>query len=134
MLVLPLLPAIVRVSAIHNQLGDAVGVSVEPCRRDTFPAIALATAYLHDIQGVRLEKAIVVCPVDPNVDDDYFAALKGLGDLAAAGIANLPLMGVEPTYPSEKYGYIIPVSKDNVSKVITFREKPTEVVDRDYIS
>lgn len=40
-----------QVSAIHNQLGDSVGVSVEPCRRDTFPAIALATAYLHDVQG-----------------------------------------------------------------------------------
>ena len=33
-----------QVSAIHNQLGEEVGISVEPCRRDTFPAIALATA------------------------------------------------------------------------------------------
>ena len=39
-----------QVSAIHNQLGPDVGVCVEPCRRDTFPAIALATAYLTDIQ------------------------------------------------------------------------------------
>ena len=54
-----------QVSAIHNQLGDAVGVSVEPCRRDTFPAIALATAYLHDVMGVGEEEAVVVCPVDP---------------------------------------------------------------------
>ena len=38
-----------QVSAIHNQLGMGVGISVEPCRRDTFPAIALAAAYLHDI-------------------------------------------------------------------------------------
>ena len=43
-----------QVSAINNQLGDGtVGISVEPCRRDTFPAIALATAYLHDVMGVR---------------------------------------------------------------------------------
>lgn len=41
-----------QVSAIHNQLGNEVGISVEPCRRDTFPAIALATAYLHDVRGV----------------------------------------------------------------------------------
>ena len=33
-----------QVSAIHNQLGEDVGISVEPCRRDTFPAIALAAA------------------------------------------------------------------------------------------
>ena len=26
-----------QVSAIHNQLGDSVGVCVEPCRRDAFP-------------------------------------------------------------------------------------------------
>lgn len=38
-----------QVSAIHNQLGEDVGISVEPCRRDTFPAIALATAYLVDV-------------------------------------------------------------------------------------
>ena len=31
-----------QVSAINNQLGENVGISVEPCRRDTFPAIALA--------------------------------------------------------------------------------------------
>ena len=41
-----------QVSAIHNQLGDQVRICVEPCRRDTFPAIALATAYLHDVCGV----------------------------------------------------------------------------------
>lgn len=39
-----------QVSAIHNQLGENVGISVEPCRRDTFPAIALAAAYLKDVQ------------------------------------------------------------------------------------
>ena len=47
-----------QVSAIHNQLGSDVGISLEPCRRDTFPAIALATAYLHDVQGVSEEEAV----------------------------------------------------------------------------
>lgn len=124
-----------QVSSIHNQLGDgAVGISVEPCRRDTFPAIALATAYLHDVMGVGLDEAVVVCPVDPYVEDDYFAALKDLSDLAEKGVANLTLMGIEPTYPSEKYGYIIPEGKEKVSKVKTFKEKPTVDVAKDYIS
>ena len=61
-----------QVSSIKNQLGTDVGISVEPCRRDTFPAIALATAYLHEVQGVSEEEAVVVCPVDPYVNDDYF--------------------------------------------------------------
>ena len=96
-----------QVSAINNQLGEGVGISIEPCRRDTFPAIALATAYLADVMHVPSDEAVVVCPVDPYVEEDYFVALKTLCDRAASGSANLVLMGMEPTYPSEKYGYIM---------------------------
>lgn len=122
-----------QVSAIHNQLGMDVGVSVEPCRRDTFPAIALATAYLHDMQGISKDEAVVVCPVDPYVNDNYFEAIKKLWELAQAGTANLTLMGIDPTYPSEKYGYIMPVSKDEVSKVSEFKEKPDVETAQKYI-
>lgn len=122
-----------QVSAIHNQLGEGVGISVEPCRRDTFPAIALATAYLHDVKGIPEEEAVVVCPVDPYVDEGYFAALHQLWELAQQGTANLVLMGIHPTYPSEKYGYIIPKTKDAVSKVSTFKEKPDAAMARQYI-
>ena len=123
-----------QVSAIHNQLGDEVGISVEPCRRDTFPAIALATAYLNDVLGVPEDEVVVVCPVDPYVEDDYFAALKALGEQASKGEANLVLMGIEPTYPSEKYGYIIPENKDDVSPVSTFKEKPDAKTAESYIA
>ena len=122
-----------QVSALHNQLGTDVGISVEPCRRDTFPAIALASAYLHDVQGVDENEAVVVCPVDPYVNEDYFQALKHLWSLADEGTANLVLMGIDPTYPSEKYGYIIPSSKDEVAKVETFKEKPDLKTAQKYI-
>ena len=123
-----------QVSSIRNQLGEAVGISVEPCRRDTFPAIVLATAYLVDVQGGDPEQPVVVCPVDPYVQDDYFAALKALGEQAALGQANLVLMGIEPTYPSEKYGYIIPKSDAPVSEVETFKEKPDAETAKGYIA
>lgn len=123
-----------QVSSIHNQLGEGVGICVEPCRRDTFPAIALATAYLHDVMGISEEESVVVCPVDPYVNQDYFEALKELGEIAARGEANLVLMGIEPTYPSEKYGYIIPTDKEDISRVDTFKEKPDEETARKYIS
>ena len=123
-----------QVSAIRNQLGDNVGISVEPCRRDTFPAIALATAYLTDVMGISPEESVVVCPVDPYVNEDYFEALKGLSDQADKGEANLVLMGIEPTYPSEKYGYIIPESADQTARVKTFKEKPTADVAAEYIA
>lgn len=123
-----------QVSAIRNQLGDRVGISVEPCRRDTFPAIALASAYLRDVQGVSEEEPVVVCPVDPYVEDDYFAALKDLGAQAARGEANLVLMGIAPTYPSAKYGYIIPSDQGMLSDVQAFREKPDEDTAKRYIA
>lgn len=122
-----------QVSSIHNQLGDEVGISVEPCRKDTFPAIALATAYLIDVMNVNPEEPVVVCPVDPYVGDDYFEALKALSSQAGKGEANLVLMGIEPTYPSEKYGYIIPESSDHIAAVKTFKEKPTAEVAKKYI-
>ncbi|WP_026659350.1 sugar phosphate nucleotidyltransferase [Butyrivibrio sp. AC2005] len=77
-----------QVSAIHNQLGEEVGVSVEPCRRDTFAAIALATAYLHDIQEVPENEAVVVCPVDPYVDLSYFECVNKLCAEAEKGDKN----------------------------------------------
>ena len=123
-----------QVSAIHNQLGNEVGVSIEPCRRDTFPAIALSTAYLVDVKGISPDESVVVCPVDPYVEDDYFEALKALSDQADKGEANLVLMGIEPTYPSEKYGYVVPATKDSVSLVSAFKEKPTVDAAKEYIS
>lgn len=123
-----------QVSAIHNQLGPEVGISVEPCRRDTFPAIALATAYLTDVMGVNPEESVVVCPVDPYVESDYFEAIKKLSEQADKGEANLVLMGIEPTYPSEKYGYIIPKTSEDTSFVSTFKEKPTVDVAKEYIA
>lgn len=123
-----------QVSAIRNQLGDKVGISIEPCRRDTFPAIALATAYLHDVLGVSKEQAVVVCPVDPYVEDDYFKCLKALGEQAEKGEANLVLMGIQPVCPSEKYGYIIPADGKKVSKVSEFKEKPDVETAKKYIA
>lgn len=123
-----------QVSAIRNQLGDDVSVCVEPCRRDTFPAIALAAAYLHDVKNVGLDEAVVVCPVDPYVEEAYFQTVAEMHRLAQAGEANLVLMGIEPTYPSEKYGYIIPKGKEQVSRVDCFKEKPDTKTAEGYIS
>ena len=119
-----------QVSAIRNQLGDSVGISVEPCRRDTFPAIVLATAYLHDVLKVPEDKAVVVCPVDPYVDEAYFECVRKLCETAQHGDKILVLMGIEPTYPSEKYGYIQPDGAGGY----TFKEKPSKEKAAEYIA
>ena len=123
-----------QVSAIHNQLGPDVGISVEPCRRDTFAAIALSTAYLHDCQGVPAEEAVVVCPVDPYVEEGYFKTLEAMCEAAQNGSENLVLMGIEPTYPSEKYGYIKPKQNTDGKLSWGFTEKPTAEKAAGYIA
>ena len=72
--------------------------------------------------------------MDPYVEEDYFHALKDLAEQADRGEANLVLMGIEPTYPSEKYGYIIPESPAQTAAVKTFKEKPTADVAKEYIA
>ena len=51
-----------QTDVIKEQIGDAVDISAEPCGRDTFAAIALAAAYLHDERGVGRDEVAVVCP------------------------------------------------------------------------
>lgn len=122
-----------QVSAIRNQLGDKVSVCVEPCRRDTFPAIALAAAYLHDVIGVDGKECVIVCPVDPYVGNEYYEAVKKLEALVESDGAALTLLGIEPTCPSDKYGYIIPETAEAVSAVKEFKEKPDEETAQGYI-
>ena len=122
-----------QVSAIHNQLGDKVSVCVEPMRRDTFPAIALAASYLKDELNVGEDEPVIICPVDPYVELGYFECFKDLGKMVDSGDYNLNLMGVVPTYPSEKYGYIQPETGDHISKVSAFKEKPDVATAQKYI-
>ena len=93
-----------QVSVLHNQLDSEIGISIEPERKDTFPAIALAMAYLHDVKKVGLDEPVVVCPVDPYVEEDYFQAIQTLSDLVEKDLARIVLMGMEPKGPSEKFG------------------------------
>lgn len=123
-----------QATSICTQLGDSVSISIEPCRRDTFPAIALATAYLHDVKGIPVDEAVVVCPVDSYVELPYFEMLSKLSKQVIKNEANLVLMGIEPTYPSEKYGYILPKTSDALSKVVTFKEKPDVPSATEYIN
>ena len=122
-----------QASAIYNQLGEKVSICVEPCRKDTFAAIALAVAYLRDVCHVRENESVIVCPVDPYVDISYYETIEKLDELVQHDTANLTLMGINPTYPSEKYGYIIPETSDKVSNVREFQEKPDVETAKKYL-
>ena len=111
-----------QVSALHNQAGDDFRACVEPCRRDTFPAVALAVAYLKDEAGVSSDEAVLVCPVDHYAGDDYYKLMLSLTSMTERLHDGIGLIGIAPTYPSEKYGYLIPGEDGGVK---AFEEKPS---------
>ena len=44
-------------------------------------------------------------------------------------------MGVEPAYPSEKYGYIVPASRNGGAwRVARFKEKPREAEAKELLA
>lgn len=117
---------------LKKYLAEKFDLSTEPCRRNTFPAIALAAAYLHDVKKICADEVIIVCPVDPYVDNKFFEQFPLLAE-QISGASPLILMGIEPTYPSEKYGYIIPQSKEKISRVKFFKEKPNLIDAQKFI-
>lgn len=116
-----------QVDMINNQLGNDVPIIIEPERRDTFPAIALAASYLYSKEHVDLDEVIGVLPVDPYVENSFFERLLDLEKALNSSSADLGLMGITPTYPSEKYGYIVPNVERSTQELIQvshFKEKP----------
>jgi mannose-1-phosphate guanylyltransferase len=93
---------------IQSQLSDELPLIIEPDRRDTFPSIALASVYLHSVLNVSLDETICVMPVDAYVEDSFFKTLLKFEDVLTDSKASLALIGVQPSYPSEQYGYIVP--------------------------
>ncbi|WP_310877407.1 sugar phosphate nucleotidyltransferase [Priestia megaterium] len=114
---------------IRGQVGTDIPLIIEPERRDTFPAIALAASYLHSEEQASEDEIVVVLPVDPYVEEGFFERVKDLESVLRDSKADLALMGVTPTYPSSKYGYIVPegnVEESSYFTVDCFTEKPSE--------
>ena len=121
-----------QVSAVHNQLGESVNICVEPERKGTFPGIALTAAYLHGCKQVAEDEIVIVCPIDPYVEDGYFVELKKLVKMVESG-ANVALLGIKPAEASENYGYIVPETTEEISWVKAFREKPDTSLAKKYM-
>lgn len=112
---------------IESQLDGAAEVAVEPMRRDTFPAVILSCAYLLSKKGAGLDDTVAFLPVDPYTTGEFFQRIKKLGEYVALGEQTIGLLGGVPTYPSTKYGYIVPEKGEGeLLKVQGFREKPDE--------
>jgi mannose-1-phosphate guanylyltransferase len=116
---------------LRSQLGADVPIILEPERRDTFPAVALAATYLYSMSSVSLDETIVILPVDPYVDTHFFQTVSQLDHILTETGSDLALIGVKPGYPSEKFGYLVPEHPNSTEQVNQgwevshFREKPS---------
>jgi mannose-1-phosphate guanylyltransferase len=112
---------------IREQIGRGVDLVLEPEKRDTFPAILLSVAYLYSHRGVSRDEPVAVMSVDSHVENSFYDALLQLPEALESTGANVALMGVKPTFPSQKYGYILPEATTGNSPIVTierFYEKP----------
>lgn len=122
---------------IVNQLGEDIPVVTEPERRDTFPAIALASSYLAFERGCSADEVVVVMPCDPYTESGYFDTILRMADAVRNDAAELVLMGIAPTYPSAKYGYVVPAGGDpdgGIFPVSRFTEKPDPATAEELIA
>lgn len=116
--------------AIAAQLGEGIELILEPEKRDTFPAVLLAGAYLSSRRGLLRDEPVLVMPVDSMADETFFDHVFRLPDVLEQTGAKVALMGIRPKYPSEKFGYLIPADEPLTSgqgliAIAGFREKPS---------
>ena len=114
-----------QLDIIQNQLGERVSVVTEPERRDTFPAIALAASYLKLKKKCEDDEVVVIMPCDPYTELEYFHTIARMVECVEKNVADLVLMGIKPTYPSAKYGYVVPFAEGEKYQIVKrFTEKP----------
>lgn len=111
-----------QIDMLNRQLDD-VEIIAEPLRADTYPAIVLSAAYLHYCKNLPENEVMIVCPIDPYAENEYFRLFETMRNIVQNGEYNIALMGAAPTYPSAKYGYIV-LENGTVKR---FHEKPDEL-------
>jgi mannose-1-phosphate guanylyltransferase len=108
---------------VAHQHDGEMTLILEPCARNTAPAIALAALAMTDADGLML-----VMPSDHVIADlpAFHAAIARARPLAADGW--LVTFGIEPDAPETGYGYIAlgEALTEGVHRVARFVEKPDE--------
>lgn len=119
---------------IEAQLGEHVDIVCEPARRDTFAAIGLSCTYLADLCDACADDVVIVLPVDVYADQQYFTVLRHMAKMVEQDKAELVLMGIVPTHPSNRFGYMVPAdTATGYAQITRFVEKPSEDVARSLI-
>ncbi|OJE33651.1 mannose-1-phosphate guanylyltransferase [Bacillus thuringiensis] len=125
-----------QVDIVQKHLGFNAPLIIEPSRRDTYPAIMLSSLYLYSVKKISPDEVIVVIPVDLYVEEEFFEHIKSLEDILKSSKSDLVLVGINPIFPSQRYGYIVPdYSKvhNKYQTVNAFIEKPNEKLAKQLI-
>ena len=114
------------IAAEQSRLAGAEhnGIILEPCGRNTAPAICLAALLAKDIDP---DTTLLVLPADHHMDNPqaFLAAISAAEESAAA--AALVTFGIKPSYAATGYGYIKsaePLIGGQPQKIGKFIEKP----------
>lgn len=110
-------------------------IIIEPARRDTMPCILNAVQFVSTRHGV--EEPIASIHADHHIRDTegFTQGIKVAAEVSKK-YQRITLLGVEPTHPDVKYGYInkgdIFDSEDFVYEIDSFKEKPEYSVAKEY--
>jgi mannose-1-phosphate guanylyltransferase/mannose-6-phosphate isomerase len=98
--------------------GEGATIILEPCKRDSAAAIALAAAFAEE------DELLLVAPSDHHIGD--VAAFQTAIGLAreAAEAGHIVTFGIEPDHPATGFGYIAAGEGEGVRPVARFVEKP----------
>jgi mannose-1-phosphate guanylyltransferase / mannose-6-phosphate isomerase len=108
---------------------------LEPCARNTAPAIACAAHQL--IRQVGKDAVMLVLPSDHWIADDLaWEQAMNIGAQFAADNEAIVTFGIKPDSPKTGYGYIEGGSElaSKVQKVLSFREKPDLKTAEEFIA
>ena len=117
-----------------NDFNQPMTYLLEPCIRNTAPAIAAAAHHLTKMAG--RDAIMLVLPSDHWIaDDEAWKAAMIAGAQYAAEHDAVVTFGIQPDSPKTGYGYIEAGHQLNerVQHVLSFREKPTEDVAAEFI-
>ncbi|MFN0196543.1 MAG: mannose-1-phosphate guanylyltransferase [Planctomycetaceae bacterium] len=111
-------------------------IILEPCARNTAPAIGLAAIHL---MSVDPDAVMLVLPADHVISPDevFVQAVNDAVSIVGDDPNRLVTFGVVPTFPATGFGYIErgdKLAKDSPAfRVASFREKPNEPTATEYV-
>ena len=117
-----------------RECGIEADIVLEPVRRDSGPAVAVAAL----LAAERDPEAVVLVLAADHVirkPDEFRAACRQAAEAAAEG--RIVTFGIEPTHPATNYGYIRPGSKLNGASLLAveaFVEKPDAATAAGYVA